>query len=122
MGLSIKIPPLAFFTATPMITAAETNSASPTATATTNTTINANAKGKATVKAKTKAKGNVITTGTTLTGQLAGTYFKSQVRGKLTEEQKHYRTDNNLCWYCGREGRESFTCPKKIQVKKSAEH
>ncbi|KAG0284321.1 hypothetical protein BGZ96_011297 [Linnemannia gamsii] len=122
MGVSIKTPPPTFFTATPTTTVTESNSAFPTATA----TINAIAKGKATAKAKTKGKtkaeGNVVTTGTCLTGQLKGTYFKSHVRGKLTEEEKQYRTDNNLCWYCAKEGHGSFNCPNKSQNKKNIEH
>lgn len=46
------------------------------------------------------------------------TYFKSHARGKLTEEEKQYRKDNNLCLYCGGEGHSSFTCPLKKSKEK----
>ncbi|KAI8327546.1 hypothetical protein BC941DRAFT_364772, partial [Chlamydoabsidia padenii] len=34
-------------------------------------------------------------------------------RGPLTESQKQYRRDNNLCLYCGNAGHSNFDCPKK---------
>jgi hypothetical protein len=34
-------------------------------------------------------------------------------RGPLTDSQKQYRRDNNLCLYCGDPGHSNFNCPKK---------
>jgi hypothetical protein len=121
--LLTKIPPLTSFTATPTTTATETESTPPTATAATAIAISAIAKGKTVAKGKGRAKGNVNITGMTVTGQPAGTYFKSHAKRKLTEEEKQYRADNDLCWYCGGEGHASYNCPlKKLQDKKNAEY
>ncbi|KAF9900959.1 hypothetical protein EC991_006707 [Linnemannia zychae] len=36
------------------------------------------------------------------------------VRGKLTPEEKMYRKQNGLCWYCGGEDHDTWTCALKI--------
>jgi hypothetical protein len=39
---------------------------------------------------------------------------RSGPRARLTEEQKQYRRDNNLCVYCGGAGHYASSCPKKV--------